>query len=128
MKQLRVLMADDSAPFRRTLQQVLSSLPQVGEIYEAEDGEVALRYVEEYDPDLLLLDIRMPKLDGIQVLQELSARKARVTVFVLSAHPAPVFAHMTTKYGAVAYLSKGDPQGVVDAVKALARRLNTRLH
>ena len=68
---MRVLIADDSAFFRRLLSDVLSSIPDVQVVGSAANGKLALQKVRELSPDLLTLDIEMPELDGLAVLDAL---------------------------------------------------------
>jgi DNA-binding NarL/FixJ family response regulator len=120
MKQIRVVVAEDSAHFRQSLVKFFDHLPRMKVVGEAADGEAALRYVNDLAPDLLLLDIRMPKLDGLQVLEQLQTWQTRVTVLVLSAYPSPVFASAAMARGATAFIAKGDMQGLVDALDSVA--------
>lgn len=118
MSKIRVVVADDSAVFRKSLLLMLQSLPHVMVVGVAEDGEAALRCVNDLDPDLLLLDLQMPKVDGWEVLQWLKRQSARVRIFVLSGHPAS-FAPVAEERGAAAYLAKDNPQAIVNAIAAL---------
>lgn len=126
MKQLRVVVADDSQRFRNTLIMLLRRQPYLQVVGEAEDGEAALRCVEEMSPDLLLLDLQMPKLDGWQVLQILQTRGSRVTVFVLSTEVHHFPAALTAGRGAAAYLSKDEPAVLLKAIADLADQFGLR--
>lgn len=91
---VRTVVADDSAHFRAALLRILATMPHIQVIAEARDGAETLRLVDELAPDLLLLDLRMPNFDGLEVVQRLYAMGARVQVVVLSAeienyHPPP---------------------------------------
>ena len=68
---LRILIADDEAPARRQLRRVLLALPEVELVGEAGDGLEALRLVEALQPDVLILDIQMPQMDGLEVAANL---------------------------------------------------------
>lgn len=81
---MRVLVADDSILFRRVLVDVLSSLPDVEVVGTAANGRIALNKVLELKPDLLTLDIEMPELDGLSVLDSLARSGNKVEVIVLS--------------------------------------------
>lgn len=82
---LRVLVADDAALFRRTISDVLASLPEVEVVGSAANGKLALQKVRELKPDLLTLDLEMPELDGLGVLDALRQSGDKVAVIVVSA-------------------------------------------
>lgn len=79
---LRVLIADDEAPARRTLRRLLEAEPDVVIVGEAADGESAVAAVLEHAPDLVLLDIQMPGLDGFEVVRSVGAERMPRLVFV----------------------------------------------
>ena len=85
MKPLRVLVADDSVLFRRVLTEVLGSLPQVEVAGTASNGKFALSKIREMRPDLLTLDLEMPEMDGLAVLDELRRAGDKTSVIVVSA-------------------------------------------
>lgn len=82
---LRVVVADDSALFRRVLSDVLNELPGVEVVGSAPNGTLALKKVHEQKPDLLTLDMEMPVLDGLGVLDHLAAEEDKIAVIVVSA-------------------------------------------
>ena len=82
---LRVLVVDDTAVFRRVVSDAFASLPDVEVVGVATNGRAALEKIEELKPDLVSLDIEMPEMDGVQVLQALQSRRSGVGVLVLSA-------------------------------------------
>lgn len=83
---MRVLVADDAVLFRRLLAEVLASLPGVEVVGSAANGKIALQKVRDLKPDLLTLDIEMPEMDGLGVLDALSENdKPKVEVIVVSA-------------------------------------------
>lgn len=98
---LRVVVADDSILFRRVLSDVLQELPGVEVVGTAPNGQLALKKVHELKPDLLTLDMEMPVLDGLGVLESLAEAEEKVAVIVVSA--------LTTKGGelTIKALSKG---------------------
>jgi two-component system chemotaxis response regulator CheB len=88
---VRILIVDDSALYRLAIRHALQDLSGVEIVGVAKDGTDALRKIEEYDPDLLTLDVQMPDLDGLEVLQEISRRQLRpkaIMVSSLTAHGA----------------------------------------
>jgi chemotaxis response regulator CheB len=83
---VRVLVADDAVLFRRLLADVLASLPGVEVVGSASNGRIALQKIRELKPDLLTLDIEMPEMDGLAVLDALVQNgKPEVEVIVVSA-------------------------------------------
>ena len=115
-----VLLVDDHPMFREGLRFTLdrAGLVVVG---EAADGQEALALVEELDPDVVVMDLAMPRLDGLAATTELVSRgsRARILVLTMSGEDAAVLAAM--RAGARGYLVKGvGPQEVVAAVRAVA--------
>ena len=82
---LRVLVADDAVLFRRTIAEALASLPGVEVVGSVGNGRLALQRVADLQPDLLTLDLEMPELDGLGVLDGLRAAQHKVAVIVVSA-------------------------------------------
>src|SRR5687768_15833094 len=103
----RVVVADDSVAFRSTLIRFLATLPDIQVIGEAANGQEALQVVEATAPDLLILDIQMPELNGLEVLQQLQAMETKVQVLVFSAH-GDDYQDQVLASGATAFVSKGD--------------------
>jgi DNA-binding NarL/FixJ family response regulator len=85
-KRIRVLIADDSAAFRNAFGLFLDCLPQVEVIGAAEDGEHALTLVGSLRPDLVLMDLQMPRLNGLQATRTIRAEFPGVRVVMISLH------------------------------------------
>ena len=121
-KIIRILIADDHPVVREGLAAVFQSQPDMALVAEAADGEQALAFYDEFSPDVLILDLRMPKLDGLQVLAELMSRgdpKPRVLVMTAYASEEDVRRAITT--GAKGLLVKGaDSHQIREAVRAIA--------
>ena len=81
---LRIVVVDDSALYRQLIQNVLREVPGVQVVGMARSGEEALARVDELSPDLLTLDVRMPGMDGIEVLRELKKRRSRTKALMVS--------------------------------------------
>jgi DNA-binding NarL/FixJ family response regulator len=88
MPELRVLIADDQKHARRGLRALLSATLPEAEIREAADGLEAERTAEEFQPDLVLMDVSMPREDGLAAARWIKSRQPRVCVIVLSIEPA----------------------------------------
>jgi DNA-binding NarL/FixJ family response regulator len=106
---IRVVIADDQVRARQSLKALLGTLPQVTEIREAADGQEALRCVAESQPDVVLMDVRMPEMDGLQATRLIKTRWPQVKVVVLSLYIE--YMAEAVGAGADAFVSKGEPPG-----------------
>ena len=100
-----VVTVDDQAVFRDTAREVIELTPGFEPVGEAACGEDALRVVEELHPELVLLDVRMPGIDGIEVARRLHAAHPDVVVVLVSLDDPPATAH---DCGAAAFVRKQD--------------------
>jgi two-component system LytT family response regulator len=82
MNKICTLVVDDEAPARRRIKKLLSEFPEIEIVGECEDGLQAVKFIRERPPDLLFLDIQMPRLDGFGVISEVGAGKVIAVVFV----------------------------------------------
>jgi len=80
--QMRVLVVDDEAPARQRVMDMLQRDPEVGIILEAADGQAAIESILDNRPDLVLLDVQMPELDGLGVVEAIGAAEMPLTVFI----------------------------------------------
>jgi DNA-binding NarL/FixJ family response regulator len=118
---LTVLLADDHPMFREGVRFTLGREPDLRVVGEAATGTEALRLAEELDPDVVVMDLAMPGLGGLEATRRLAERgaRARVLVLTMSEDDDSVFAAL--RAGAGGYLVKGaDPDQVVSAVRAVA--------
>ena len=102
---IRTLIVDDCQRSRKGLSALLSTWPMVEVIGEASDGERAVRLIESHRPDVVLMDVQMPVLDGIQTTQIVKALWASVRVVILTMYAS--YNDMATAAGADAFLVKG---------------------
>jgi DNA-binding NarL/FixJ family response regulator len=115
---IQVLIADDHALFRRGLRIVLDAEPDIEVVGEAADGEEAIALAEQLTPDVVLMDVRMPKIGGIEATAKLkeSIPAARVVMLTVSDEEQDLFD--AVKAGASGYLLKEvDPTEVADAIR-----------
>lgn len=98
MKTLRILIVDDEAPARNLLRELTSKLSDIEVVGEAENGFEAVKLAEECEPDLLLLDIQMPKLSGFEVLELLSDRFPAIFVTAHDEWALKAFDHHAVDY------------------------------
>jgi two-component system, NarL family, response regulator len=121
-RQIRVLIADDHPVIRRGLVTILQREQDIEIVGEAADGEETCALCRKHCPDVLVLDLRMPKKDGLQVLSELSLCSApKPNTLVITAHVTEQDIHRTLEAGACGFLLKGaDSKQVREAVRRVA--------
>lgn len=104
---IRVVLADDHVFVRDGIKSLLETEDNIIVVGEGTDGLEALKIVEENKPDLLIVDIRMPHLTGIEVVEKLRSQNNFVKVIVLSMHESEEYVLKSIKAGADGYLLKG---------------------
>lgn len=115
---IKVLIADDHAIVRKGLRQVVKEQAAYMEIDEASDGQEVLEKVRGGPCDVLVLDISMPKRNGLDILQEIKHSKPNLPVLILSVHPEEQYAIRVLKAGAAGYMSKDcAPDELVRAIE-----------
>jgi two-component system nitrate/nitrite response regulator NarL len=119
---ISVLIADDHPLFRQAIARVIAERPDLELVAEASDGSAALDQIRELKPDVAVIDIRMPKLDGSDVLVALRDEGLPTNVVFLSAFLDPKTVYDAVAAGANAYLSKeAETDEIVTAILAAAR-------
>ena len=103
---MKVLIADDHSVVREGLKQILDKIDNVSTVEEAQDGHEALDKIEKNSYDLVILDISMPGISGLDILQTMKNRKKKAHVLILSVHPQEQYAIRALRLGASGYLSK----------------------
>ena len=103
-----VLIVDDSAPFRRAAQAVVAATPGFVAVGEAASGEEALLVMEDLDPCLVLLDVSMGGMDGIETARRITARYSRHTVVLISVNDPARLPSEVESCGAAAFVDKRD--------------------
>ena len=103
-----VLIVDDSAPFRRAARAVVAATPGFVAIGEAASGEEALRALEDLDPSLVLLDVTMGGIDGIETARRITAAYPRPTVVLVSVNDPARLPSEVESCGAAAFVDKRD--------------------
>ncbi|MBM4443868.1 MAG: response regulator transcription factor [Chloroflexi bacterium] len=120
MTNIRVLIADDHAMVREGMRRMFEREKDLEVVGEAGDGEEAVCLADELRPDVAIMDISMPKLDGIEATKEIKRRCPSVTVLILSAYDDDQFVFALLEAGAAGYLIKSvRSREVVDAVRAV---------
>jgi DNA-binding NarL/FixJ family response regulator len=104
---LRVLVVDDHPAFRRALTSALKMVDSIEVAGEAGGGVAATRQAEALEPDLVLMDLSMPDLGGIEAMREIHKRKPDLPVVILTAHADPGVEKEALAAGASGFLAKG---------------------
>ena len=123
MKTIQILIADDHAIVRGGIQQLLKKEPGMEVIGEATDGLEALKRVKTLHPDVVLLDIAMPNLNGLETIGLLKEACENCEVVVLSMHANESYVQQVLKSGALGYVLKASPStDIITAIRAASRK------
>lgn len=121
MDTIKVVLADDHVLVRDGIKYLIENEKNVVVVDEAANGKEALDVVEKTNPDLLIVDIRMPEMNGIEVVKELKKRRPEVKALVLSMHHTREYVIQSIQAGADGYLLKGSSkEEFVKAVNTIA--------
>ena len=105
-KGLTVVLVDDSAPVRQALQRLFSAMPEFKIVGEAQDGYAALEAITKLQPNLIILDIRMPRMNGLEVLQALKTQAWGGNVIVFSQYGEEAYRDKCFELGARHFFDK----------------------
>jgi two-component system invasion response regulator UvrY len=118
---IQVLLVDDHAVVRMGFRLLLQSTKDMSVVGEADSGEAACRMYAELNPDVVVMDLAMPGMGGLEALRRIRARDTGAQVLTLSAHDDPMHARRALQEGALGFLSKrGAPEALLEAVAAVA--------
>lgn len=116
---IRILLADDQAVVRAGLRMILEAQPDLEIVGEAADGSEAVTLTTALCPDVVMMDIRMPVLDGIEATRRLTGTPARV--LILTTYGIDEYVYQALRAGAAGFLLKTDPpERVIEAVRVIA--------
>lgn len=119
---VRVLLADDHALVRAGLRKLLESLPDIEVVGEADDGQQVLALAEQLHPNLVLMDISMPGLNGLEATARLTKTHPQIRVLILSMHQNEDYVRQALRANAAGYLLKdAAPVELALAIKAVLR-------
>ena len=119
--EIRVVVVDDHALHRDGTRQILEAHPDLQVVGEADSGEVALALVNQLRPDVVLMDIRLPGMNGIEATRRLTRDHPEVRVIMVSAYDEDEYVRGALEAGAAGYLRKTAPgRELVQAVRAVA--------
>jgi len=120
MKTIRVIVADDHTIIRSGLKALLDREPDIEVVAEAADGRQAVQKAQELQPEVVLLDIAMPNLNGIEAARQIAAKHERMGIIILSMHSDESYVLKALKAGARGYLLKDSSESdVMNAVRAV---------
>jgi len=122
MSPTRVLLVDDHPVVRAGIRNLLEKAPDIVVVGEADNGGDALRLAIDLSPDVMLLDMEMPGMNGNEVAQQLQASGSKVRVLALSAHDDRQYIQELLTNGASGYLVKEEvPETIIEAVRGVSR-------
>jgi DNA-binding NarL/FixJ family response regulator len=119
---IRLLLVDDDAGFRTTLRQLLEQRTEAQVLGEAGSGEEAIRLTGDLRPDVVLMDLAMPRMNGLEATRQIKTRWPDLAVVILTVHDEDVYRRTALAAGATAFLEK--KMLAVDLWPTLVRILN----
>ncbi len=122
MKTIRILLADDHTVVRKALRLLLESYPEFAVIADAADGRAAVALAEEHKPDVVVMDVAMPNLNGIEAARQIAAKLPHSAILFLSMYADEGYVLRALRAGARAYVLKDSPEDdLVNAVRAASQ-------
>jgi two-component system, NarL family, response regulator NreC len=122
MKKTRILLADDHQLMRSGLRVLIEQQPDLTVVGEAADGREAVALAKSLRPDVAVMDITMPNLNGIEAAHQITQNHPEIAIIVLSMHPDESYVLRALKSGAKGYLLKDSAESdLIQAVRAVAR-------
>jgi DNA-binding NarL/FixJ family response regulator len=122
MAAIRLLIAEDETVVRHALARLLATEDDIEVVEQADNGEAALRLAREHRPDVVLMDIKMPKMDGIEATRQIKDELPDCAIVILTVHQDNENVFRAVKAGATGYVLKdAPPEQTVEAIRAAAR-------
>jgi DNA-binding NarL/FixJ family response regulator len=119
---ITVLIADDQAMIRRGFRMIVQGEPDMEVVAEAPDGEHAIAAARRFQPDVVLMDIRMPRVDGLAATREILAAGGATRVLILTTFDLDEYVYEALRAGASAFLLKNSsPEDLIEAIRVVAR-------
>ena len=119
---MKVMLVDDHAVVRTGFRLLLQAFADIDVVAEADSGEAACQMYENVAPDVVVMDIAMAGMGGLEAIKRLMAKDAKARILALSAHEDTSHPKRALQAGALGYLSKRSaPEALIDAIRAIAR-------
>ncbi len=120
-KQVNILLIDDHKIFREGVKRIIEMEDNFSVVGEGSDGTEALLLVQQYKPDVILLDINMPNMNGVEATEEILSFSPESKIIILSIHDEEAYVYKTLQTGASGYLLKEmDVDSLVEAIKVVS--------
>jgi len=120
-KKIHVLLVDDHAVVRAGYQMLLKNTEDIEVVAEADTGESACKQFIDFQPDVVVMDLSMPGIGGLEAIRRMIARNANAKILVFSMHDDTVFVEQALQAGAKGYITKtSEPEILVEAIRSLA--------
>src|SRR5690349_5554819 len=117
----RVMVADDHPMFRKGLCVLLNSLPQFEVVAQSENGEVVVPLALQHQPDIILMDVQMPELNGIEATRQILQQNPHIRILMLTMYEDDDFVFAAMRAGACGYLLKGaDQDEIIRAIQVVS--------
>jgi len=126
MSKIKVLIADDHEIVRKGLRELINQQSDMQVISEAVDGEDAIQMVQEYSPDIILMDVVMPKMNGIDATRKIKSQFPHTRIIALSIYADRSYVIQMFKMGVSGYLLK--ESAFNELIKAIRKALNNQVH
>lgn len=118
---IKVMLVDDHAVVRAGYQMLLKNSPDLEVIAEADSGEEAYRLHSTHQPDVIVMDLSLPGISGLETIKRIHSRDSKTKILVFSMHEETIFVEQALQAGASGYITKSsDPQLLVEAIKKLS--------
>ncbi|MEO0769781.1 MAG: response regulator transcription factor [Cyanobacteria bacterium J06649_4] len=119
---INLLLADDQSAYRKGLAELLSLEPDLAIVAQAENGEKAIALTQQYQPDVILMDVRMPVCNGVEATRIIHQRYPWIRILVLSTFDEDEYIWHSLQSGALGYLLKSTPAPqLADAIRVLSQ-------
>lgn len=117
---IKVLLVDDHAVVRAGFKLLLATAPNIEVIAEAERGEQAIRLYQQHQPDIIVLDLSMPGIGGLETIKRMVQRDANINILVFSVHDEQVYVNRALSAGAKGYITKNSaPEILAEAIETI---------
>lgn len=117
---IHVLLADDNAHIRQGIRKLLQQTPDIQVVGEARDGVQTIEMIQQLKPDIAIVDISMPQLDGIEVAERIFTRNIPAHILILSGYASKDFAKLAVNFHVDGYLMKEEaPDRLVDVIRRI---------